>query len=230
MTGSLYTVGAPRWSESEFLPNFSLKTGDEVNQNTSFGLDNISVKSWVLWWFWAHSGGQVASYKCPSPASTTAVVALDHGCINFLAEAEKADSLSLSLPPPTLSSCLPVAAFAISGPASSTTNWSSQPRAICESSPRLHVVERIRISNTLNILKLLENFFMVVLSPQVRVESYFTLLFHLISFQIVGTAACVFGSTICMIFVLSIKLLVMVARFLWPDFRNDRSEYNRICC
>lgn len=138
--------------------------------------------------------------------------------------------LSLSLPPPTLSSCLPVAAFAISGPASSTTNWSSQPRAICESSPRLHVVERIRISNTLNILKLLENFFMVVLSPQVRVESYFTLLFHLISFQIVGTAACVFGSTICMIFVLSIKLLVMVARFLWPDFRNDRSEYNRICC
>ena len=113
---------------------------------------------------------------------------------------------------------------AISGPASSTTNWSSQPRAICESSPRLHVVECIRISNTLNILKLLETFFMVVLSPQVRVQSYFTLLFHLISFQIVGTAACVFGSTICMIFVLSIKLLVMVARFLWPDFQNDRSE------
>ena len=40
-----------------------------------------------------------------------------------------------------VSSCLPVAAFAISGPASSTTNWSSQPRAICESSPRLHAVE-----------------------------------------------------------------------------------------
>lgn len=97
MTGPLYTVGAPRWSESEFLPNFSLKTGDEVNQNTSFGLDDIAVKSWVLWWCWAHSGGQVASYKCPSPASTTAVVALDHRCINFLAEAEKADSLVLSL-------------------------------------------------------------------------------------------------------------------------------------
>ena len=129
------------------------------SQDRRWGESEHELRSWrhfsrvlSLVMILGHSGGQVASYKCPSSASTTAVVALDRRCINFLAEAEKADSLSLPLFL-ALSSCLPIAAFAISGPASSTTNWSSQPRAICESSPRLHAVECIRISNTLNILK-----------------------------------------------------------------------------